>query len=265
MQQWHLDVQHELPDHTVVTVSYVGSKGTQLGRQRDLNQLYPLSASDNPYQPGQAISSTDCDSLTNIGDPGVTGVVNGHTIAGQAAINLQTACANDPNPYRPYYGIGTITRLESHASSSYNALQVSGRKNVGALSLTVAYTYSHSIDDSSDRYDGSFVNSYDRRANRASSNFDQRHMLNIGYVYDLPFFKKTWSDSHAAWRMGVVRNRCLLDRNTLERHQWHDLRRQRRRRQRRRNRLLPGRRRESPGQCSSAERGHIQRVRWIFL
>ena len=55
MQQWHLDVQHELPDHTVVTVSYVGSKGTKLGRQRDLNQLLPLSASDNPYQPGQAI------------------------------------------------------------------------------------------------------------------------------------------------------------------------------------------------------------------
>ncbi len=190
MQQWHLDVQHELRDHTVVTVSYVGSKGTKLGRQRDLNQLTPLSASANPYQPGQAISAADCSSLSNIGDPNVTGMVNGQTITGQAAINLQTACANDANPYRPYYGIGTITRLENKASSTYNALQVSGRKNVGALSLTAAYTYSHSIDDSSDRYDGSFVNSYDPSINRASSNFDQRHMLNVGYVYDLPFFRK---------------------------------------------------------------------------
>jgi Carboxypeptidase regulatory-like domain len=190
MQQWHLDVQHELPDRTVLTVSYVASKGTKLGRQRDLNQLAPLSASANPYQPGQAISADDCNSLSNIGDPNVTGMVNGRTITGQAAINLQTACANDANPYRPYYGIGTITRLENLASSSYNALQVSGRKNVGALSLTAAYTYSHSIDDSSDRYDGSFVNSYDPSMNRASSNFDQRHMLNVGYVYDLPFFRK---------------------------------------------------------------------------
>ena len=189
MQQWHLDVQHELPGHTVATVSYVGSKGTKLGRQRDLNQLLPLSASQNPYAPGQAISSNDCDSLTNIGDPTVTGVVNGQTLTGQAAINLQTACANDANPYRPYYGIGTITRLEPKASSIYHALQVSGRKSVGALSLSLAYTYSHSIDDSSDRYDGSFVNSYDPSLNRASSNFDQRHMLNIGYVYDLPFFR----------------------------------------------------------------------------
>ena len=35
-----------------------------------------------------------------------------------------------------------------------------------------------------------FVNSYDPTLTRASSNFDQRHMLNVGWVYDLPFFKK---------------------------------------------------------------------------
>ncbi len=63
MQQWHLDVQHELPSHIVATLSYVGSKGTHLGRQRDLNQLHALPASLNPYQAGQPISSGDCDSL----------------------------------------------------------------------------------------------------------------------------------------------------------------------------------------------------------
>jgi hypothetical protein len=190
MQQWHLDVQHELPANTVVTVSYVGSKGTHLGRQSDLNQLYPTPASQNPYLPGQAISAADCNSLTNVGLPTVTGVVNGTTVTGQTAINLQTACGNDPNPYRPFLGISNVTRLENKASSIYHALQVSARKSVGALNLTAAYTYSHSIDDSSDRYDGSFVNTYDPSTNRASSNFDQRHMLNVGYVYDFPFFKK---------------------------------------------------------------------------
>ncbi|MGH9495530.1 MAG: carboxypeptidase regulatory-like domain-containing protein [Candidatus Sulfotelmatobacter sp.] len=199
MQQWHFDIQHELPSHTVVTVSYVGSKGTHLGRQSDLNQLYPTSASQNPYLPGQAISSQDCSiydpvtnptgNLQNVGFPNVTGVVNGITLTGQPAINLQTACGNDANPYRPFQGISTITRLESKASSTYHALQVSARKTVGALSLSLAYTYSHSIDDSSDRYNGDFVNSYDIAASRASSSFDQRHMLNIGYVYDLPIFR----------------------------------------------------------------------------
>ena len=189
MQQWHLDVQQELA-HTVLTVSYVGSKGTHLGRQLDLNQLQPTPASQNPYVSGQAISAADCSSLVNIGDPTVQGTVNGQTINGQPAINLQTACANDANPYRPFYGIATITRLENKASSIYHAFQVSGRRSVGALNLTAAYTYSHSIDDSSDRYDGSFVNSYDLALSRGSSNFDQRHMLNVGYVYDLPFFRK---------------------------------------------------------------------------
>jgi hypothetical protein len=57
----------------------------------------------------------------------------------------------------------------------------------------VAYTYSHSIDNSSDRSDATFVNSYDVQANRASSNFDQRHLLHISYIYDLPLYK--WMQS----------------------------------------------------------------------
>jgi len=206
MQQWHLDVQHELPGHTVVTVSYVGSKGTHLGRQSDLNQLYPVPSSQNPYGPGQIISQYDCAGVSVAGQaatatatPGtytVSGVGTGATTytaaqTGGWATNLAVACGNDADPYRPFYGVSTIQRLENKASSNYNALQVSGRKSVGSLNLTAAYTYSHSIDDSSDRYDGTFVNSYDPAFTRASSNFDERHMLNVGWVYDLPFFRKT--------------------------------------------------------------------------
>ncbi len=58
-----------------------------------------------------------------------------------------------------------------------------------------SYTYSHSIDDSSDYNDTGFVNAYALNAYRASSNFDERHIINIGYVYDLPFLKgKTLTD-----------------------------------------------------------------------
>jgi hypothetical protein len=63
------------------------------------------------------------------------------------------------------------------------------RRTVGDLTLSVAYTYSHSIDNSSDRFDGAFVNSYNLATNRGSSNFDLRHNLAISYVYGLPFFK----------------------------------------------------------------------------
>jgi len=191
MQQWHLDVQHEFAGHSVMTVSYVGSKGTHLGLARNLNQLFPVSPSQNPYQPGQPITAADCSSLANIGLSNVSAVVNGNTVTGQAAIDLQTACGNDANYYRPFLGVQNITRLENQANSTYHALQASARKSLGALILTGAYTWSHSIDDSSDRYDGTVVNSYNLSLSRASSNFDQRHMLNISWVYDLPFFKKS--------------------------------------------------------------------------
>ena len=180
VQQWHLDVQKELPSNVVATLSYVGSKGTHLTLQRNINQLFPVPASLNPYGPGQAISQADCDTMT----------VNGNPVSGQVADNLSVACGANPNILRPVPGYGDITRLEDTANSNYNALQFSARRAVGTLNLSVAYTYAHSIDNSSDRFDGNFVDSYDLARTRASSNFDQRHILTFSYVYTLPFFKK---------------------------------------------------------------------------
>ena len=180
MQQWHFDVQHEFARDTVATVSYVGSKGTHLTDQRDINQLLPTLASQNPYRAGQPMTGDDC---TN-------GTVNGVAPSGQAGINFAVACGADPNPYRSYRGFGTITALEDQANSSYNALQISMRRTAGRAQLSLAYTLSHSIDNSSDRYDGNFVNSYNLRQTRASSNFDQRHLLNISGIYDLPLFRQ---------------------------------------------------------------------------
>jgi hypothetical protein len=65
------------------------------------------------------------------------------------------------------------------------------RRSVGQLTLSAAYTYSHSIDDSSDKGDSTFVNSYNYAANRASSNFDQRHNFTFSYVWDIPLFRGT--------------------------------------------------------------------------
>ncbi len=52
--------------------------------------------------------------------------------------------------------------------------------------VSLSYTYSHSIDDASDWQDQNFVNSFDLRANRASSNFDERHIVTFSYVYNIP-------------------------------------------------------------------------------
>jgi len=182
MQQWHLDIQHDVARNTIATVSYVGSKGTRLTRQSDLNQLLPVPASDNPYLVNhETIGPNDCtNQKTGMGVP----------ITGQALTNVCVSNGVDsPVPLRPYLGYGTITHLELHSSSVYHALQASLRRSVGQLTLSTAYTWSHSIDDSSDRGDGSLVNAYDFAANRASSTFDQRHIFNFSYVWDLPLFR----------------------------------------------------------------------------
>ncbi len=68
-------------------------------------------------------------------------------------------------------------------------MQISARRTVGDLTLSLSYTYSHAIDNSSDRYDGLFVDSNNPGLARGSANFDIRHAASISYVYALPFFK----------------------------------------------------------------------------
>jgi hypothetical protein len=106
-----------------------------------------------------------------------------------AYVYLQAACANaftpsvNSLPGRPYPGLGRVLALQNVANSSYNALQFSARRTSGPLTAGLSYSYSHSIDDSSDRSDPILVDSYDLRENRASSNFDERHLLTVNYIY----------------------------------------------------------------------------------
>jgi hypothetical protein len=208
VQQWHVDIQRDLIHNTVATLAYVGAKGTHLTLQHELNQLHPTPASQNPYQVGQPITGFDCSWGPGSAQPSV--IVDNYGVPTNAmtsfgapvpyipsstgglpsgpAVNLAVACGNDPDLYRTNFpGLSSIQRVEPEANSNYNALQFSLRKTSGALTLDVAYTYSHSLDDSSDNVDSNFVNSYDVHQNYASSNYDQRHILTVAWTYDLPF------------------------------------------------------------------------------
>jgi hypothetical protein len=187
VQQWHLDLQRDLIQHAVATIAYVGAKGTHLTLTHEENSLHAIPASENPFLPGQPITSDICN--TQGGGPLTPNfIVNGKKVRGQPAINLDVACGNDPDPFRPFYSLDSLQRVEPEANSNYNALQFSLRKTDGPLTLDVAYTYSHSLDDSSDNLDGNFVNSYDVHSNYSSSNYDQRHILTVAWVYEEPYF-----------------------------------------------------------------------------
>jgi hypothetical protein len=209
IQQWHLDIEHDMGKNTIATISYVGSAGVHLTREFELNEVRPVSATQNPnpYGPSQFITGQDCNNISNGTDQvdafGIpTNAVTSYgtqvlyippTVPGGPAsgpaVNLAIACGAVADPFRLFNGIGSITRKEDTASSNYHALEASLRHSIGGLQLNLAYTYSHSIDNSSDWGDVGAFNSYNLNMFRASSNFDQRHIFNLGYVYDLPFFK----------------------------------------------------------------------------
>ena len=193
VQQWSLSIQRQLSEKLVGSLGYVGSKGTHLAVEGNANQLAFLPSSQNPFTRGQPITYGTCQTYN-----GASFQVGNTTVSSTqpAFVNLLAACFGelpgtfsvDPNSLRQVApGIGQIYSIQNAANSSYNALQATVRSTGGPVTLVAAYTYSHSIDDSSDRSDETFVNLMDLAANRASSSFDQRHLLSVGYVVQEPF------------------------------------------------------------------------------
>jgi Carboxypeptidase regulatory-like domain/TonB-dependent Receptor Plug Domain len=212
-QQWSLSVQRELRKDMVAQVAYVGTRGTHLTAVRDLNQLEPLASSLNPFGSGQPITSSVCNSgatynyfsVTGSNPPGQGGITSspgiGPTSPGYQ--NMVVACTGNsgfvsttnhalgisPDAVRPFTGFSNIISLDNIATSSYNGMQATLRETHGGLRVGLSYSYSHSLDDSSDRSSANFANSLDLKSNYASSDFDQRHLLNVTYLYDLPLVK----------------------------------------------------------------------------
>jgi protocatechuate 3,4-dioxygenase beta subunit len=200
-QQWSLSVQRELGKSFVTSFAYVGSKGTHLTVERQLNQLEPVPSNLNPFAINEPIITSSLVGINDCANVGTSihpqfALGNGVTVSSQnpAIINLEVACQGESpqvpialtNTFRPYPGIGEIFSLQNGADSTYHGFQTTLRRTQGPLTAGVAYSFSHSIDDSSDRTDPTFVNSLNLRSNKASSNYDQRHLLNISYVYSLP-------------------------------------------------------------------------------
>ena len=97
--------------------------------------------------------------------------------------------------YTSLYGLRTVT------NANYNAMEVTlQHKMTHGIQFDFNYTYSHSIDISSDAervgawggLGGQIINSWDPSAGRASSDFDLRHQLNSNFIFELPFGRNRW-------------------------------------------------------------------------
>ena len=93
------------------------------------------------------------------------------------------------NALRPYKGYYRILYRLSDANSNYNGMQLYAAKRKGNLELTVSYTWSKTLTDTSGNGDGIDVGEdpFNRRSNYGPASFDRRHIFVTTYDYHIPF------------------------------------------------------------------------------
>lgn len=179
--QWNFGIQHEFGSNYLFETRYVGTRGTDLDVQAQLNR-WPVVTPANALpvfwsMPSQALLN----SLPN-------------TLAA-----LTTAYKNGGNTIPTYLNAGfdsIITAYMPWGNSVYHgwANQLSRRFNNG-LQFIGSYTWSHAIDDSTADVFSTLTtprraqNSQDFRADRSSSALDHRNRFTFELIYDVPFFK----------------------------------------------------------------------------
>jgi hypothetical protein len=170
----------------VVEASYVGSRARWLGEQRDINQIPDASRFVNCTI--AVILNVTCHPENR--DPFAS--------LSTTTPSITSGALND-DFLRPFRGFGdTINYVTFSGNSRYDSLQVQvNRRYAQGFQYGVAYTWSKSVDDTSDDRDGlvyavgsAFGGRDYTKFNFAPSDFDQRHVFAVNYIWDIPLFNK---------------------------------------------------------------------------
>jgi len=141
MYEWNLNIQRELASSMVLSVAYVGAKGTYV-------DLVGLNINQAVPGPGPVVAR------------------------------------------RPYPNLSDAIGVTPWGNSTYNSLQTTFDRRMGSVRFSGAWTWAHSIDNTSGESSGSPIqNSRNIAAQRGSSTFDVRHKLAVSGTYELPFGK----------------------------------------------------------------------------
>ena len=94
------------------------------------------------------------------------------------------------NALRPYKGYTAIRMRMSDATSNYHGMQLYAAKRKGDLLMTVAYTWSKVLTDSSGFNDNP-EDPFNRRFNYGPATFDRRHVFAATYTYTVKAFSRS--------------------------------------------------------------------------
>ena len=135
-----------------------------------------------------------------------TGYVGTNTVHQLADRDINSGqvlgAGNAGRPYSARFGRNLATNMwDGYLSTNYNGLQTSVRRQAKGLMLQGSYTWSKAINFADDEGWVGVTYNYGPafNRNRAAAGFDRRQVLQMSYVYDLPFGKgQKWVSSGPA-------------------------------------------------------------------
>jgi hypothetical protein len=189
MQQWSFDIQHQFTRNTIMTVGYYGSKGTHLIGITELNDIAPGVALNSQCAVGTAYyAQTPAPTLVPC-QP--TGYVFRNTASAPENPNGTNTDILILDQIRPYRGYRSIAIIQPRYNSNYHSLQISAQQRFsGASQINLAYTWSKNLTDAQTDRSSAPQNTYDTRSEYSRAALDRRHVFNVNYIYELPFFNK---------------------------------------------------------------------------
>ncbi|MGA8432608.1 MAG: carboxypeptidase regulatory-like domain-containing protein [Candidatus Sulfotelmatobacter sp.] len=166
-EQYMVSVERQLGNNTLLSASYVGNQS---------HRLLVLIES-NPGDPALCLSLSQQNQVA----PGSA------TCGPFGESNVFETASGPVNGTRGPLGrnFGSNTNQSTIGNANYNALELSFRHTSGRLQLFASYTFSKSMDQSSNV--GEEVNPINPALSYALSAFDVKHNFVVSYAYELPF------------------------------------------------------------------------------
>ena len=229
-QQWSFGIQRSISKNYIAEVRYVGNHGVGLFQSVLANPFvgvpgnYVLQPGVPTTAVGLPIATTPC----SVGGSNTAGAlpnciggffgftrnvtVNGVTTPiqfpnfssflggakGLSCVDNTATLDNEGACNGRILQRGAITSRDNRASSNYNALQArfNGRLLNNSLNLGASYTFSKTIDDSSEVFafngESSIFtqNAFDNQPERSVSALHRPHIFSMNGIYDVPFMKE---------------------------------------------------------------------------
>ena len=167
-EQYMFSIERQLGDNTLLSASYVGNESHRL----------LVLVESNPGNPALCLSLSQTSEVApGSATCGPFGESNVYTTAAGRTVNGTRGPLGS--------NFGSDTNQSTTGNANYNALELSVRHNSKRLQLFASYTFSKSMDDSSNV--GEEVNPINPALSYALSAFDVKHNFVVSYAYELPF------------------------------------------------------------------------------